>query len=125
MIDEKRGVSINIAGDEHELILTTRATQAIAKRYGGLSELGDKLLTAENYEMALSEIVWLITLLANQSILIFNLHNKENAKQLLTEDEVELLTSPFEIAEYNNAILEAIYKGTKREVESCEEIPNI
>jgi len=34
---------------------------------------------------------------------------------------VELLTSPFELADYKNAIMEAMYKGTKREVESEEE----
>ena len=39
--------------------------------------------------MALGEIVWLICLLANQSILIHNIKNKDNQKELLTEEEVE------------------------------------
>lgn len=33
-------------------------------------------------------------------------------------DEVELLTSPFELAEYKSAIMEALYRGTKRNIES-------
>jgi hypothetical protein len=41
--------------------------------------------------MALDEIVWLITLLANQGILIDNRMNQEK-KPLLTEEDVELLT---------------------------------
>ena len=48
--------------------------------------------------MALNEIVCLITLLVNQSILIHNLKNK-------------------------NAITEAMFKGTKRAVESEEDTP--
>ena len=42
-------------------------------------------------------------------------------RELLTEDTVELLTSPFELAEYKNAIMDAMYKGTKRHVESEDE----
>jgi hypothetical protein len=65
-----------------------------------LQDLGERLMKAENFEMALDEIVWLLTLLANQSILIHNLKNKDNPKDLLTEEEVELLTSPLELATY-------------------------
>ena len=61
------------------------------RRYGGLENLGEKLMKAENFEMALEEIVWLIALLANQSILINNRLNGEK-EELLTEDDVELLT---------------------------------
>ena len=117
MVSE-RGAMITIGGEEHELILTTRATKEIAARYGGLENLGDKLLKNKNFEMALGEIVWLITLLANQSILIHNLRNRDDKKTLLTEDDVELLTLPSELAEYRQAITEAMYKGAKRNIES-------
>ena len=113
-----RNTNITIGGDEYTLILTTKATKEIAGRYGGLENLGDKLLKSENFEMAIGEIVWLITLLANQSILIFNLKNRDNPKPLLTEEEVEILTVPSELATYKEAITEALYKGTKRNVES-------
>lgn len=117
----ERSAAINIGGKEYELVLTTRATKAIAGRYGGLENLGEKLLKSENFEMALDEIVWLLTLLANQSILIHNLKNKDDLQDLLTEDEVELLTSPLDLAAYKNAITEAMFRGTKRNVESEEE----
>src|SRR5699024_11717657 len=65
------------------------------------------------------EIVWLITLLANQSIYIHNRLNEEK-KELLTEDDVELLTSPVEMATFKDAIMEAMFKGTKRHIESEE-----
>jgi hypothetical protein len=114
----ERSSIIKIGSENYELILTTKATREIAKRYGGLSNLGDKLSSQDNFEGALDEIVWLITLLANQSILIYNLQNPNAKKTLLTEESVSILTSPYELAEYKEAITEALYKGTKREVVS-------
>ena len=64
----ERSTVITIGDREYRLILTTKATKEIAKRYGGLENLGEKLMKTENFEMALEEVVWLITLLANQSI---------------------------------------------------------
>jgi len=117
---DERSAIINIGGQEYELLLTTRATKMIAKRYGGLEQLGDKLMKAENFAMALDEIIWLITLLANQSILIHNLRNPTAKRELLTEDAVELLTSPLELTEYKAAITEAMYRGTKRNIPSAD-----
>lgn len=74
-------------------------------------------------EMALDEIIWLITLLCNQSIEIHNFRNSDK-KPLLTEETVELLTSPGELAEYKDAITEAMLKGTKRNVESEDNSKN-
>ena len=113
-----RGSIIKIGENDYELILTTRATKEIAKRYGGLENLGDRLMKSENFEMALDDIIWLITLLANQSVMIYNLKNPNSKKPLLCEDEVELLTSPFDLAEYKNAIMDSMHKGTKRNIES-------
>jgi hypothetical protein len=117
-MDNERSAFIKIGGEEYELILTTKATKAIAGRYGGLENLGERLMKSENFELALDEIVWLLTLLANQPILIYNLRHKDEPKDLLTEDEVELLTSPLELASYKNAITEAMFKGTARNVTS-------
>src|SRR5574344_187484 len=122
---QKYMTKIKVGEKEYELLLTTKATKEIAGRYGGLENLGDKLMKAENFEMALGEIIWLITLLANQPILIHNLKNKDNQKELLTEEEVEILTTPFDLAEYKQAITECLYKGTKRNIESEENSKNV
>lgn len=119
----ERSAVITIGGNDYELLLTTKATKEIAGRYGGLENLGDKLMKSENFEMAINEIVWLITLLANQGILIHNLVHKDARQELLTEEEVELLTSPFDLAGFKTAISEALYKGTKRNVVSEENGP--
>ena len=124
-MDNERSAKITIGGTEYEMILTTRATKEIAGRYGGLENLGQKLMKSENFEMAIDEVVWLITLLANQSILIHTLKNPDNKKELLTAEVVELLTSPLELAAYKNAIMEAMFKGTKRNVESEDNSKNV
>ena len=124
-MDNERSAIVNIGGVEYEMILTTRATKEIAGRYGGLENLGQKLMKSENFEMAIDEVVWLITLLANQSVLIHNLKNPDNKKEPLTAEVVELLTSPLELAAYKNAIMEAMFKGTKRNVESEDNSKNV
>jgi len=124
-MDNERTAVITIGDEEYILLLTTKATKEIAGRYGGLENLGEKLMKSENFEMAIGEIVWLITLLANQSILVHNLKDKEHPKELLTEDVVELLTTPLDLAGYKTAITEALYKGAKRNVESEKDAKNV
>ena len=119
-MEEERISKIKVGDVEYELILTTKATKEIASRYGGLENLGEKLMKAENFEMAISEIVWLICLLANQSILIYNFKNKDKQKDLLTEEMLEILTTPYDLADYKQAITDCLYKGTKRNIESEE-----
>lgn len=123
MYDDRRA-AVSIGGEQFELILTTRATKEIAGRYGGLENLGDKLMKAENFELAIDEIVWLITLLANQSIMIHNLRNPGERRELLTEEAVELLTSPQELGGCKAAITEALFKDTKRNIESENDSKN-
>jgi len=122
-----RNAEITIGEKSYTLILTPKATKEIAKRYGGLENLGDKLMKSENFDMALDEVVWLLSLLANQSILIYNLSHRDKPKPLLTEEEVELLTSPLQLTTYKNSIMEAMFKGTKRNIESeqSEAEPNL
>ena len=123
-MDNERSAVIQIGGVDYEMILTTKATKEIAGRYGGLENLGQKLMKSENFEMALDEIVWLITVLANQSVLIHNLRNPAEKKELLTAEMVELLTTPLELAQYKSAIMEAMFRGTKRNVESEKDPKN-
>ena len=118
---DERSVAVTIGGQQHELLLTTRATKEITRRYGGLEGLGDKFMKSENLEAALGEVVWLLVLLSNQSISVHNLLHPEAAKPLLTEEAVELLTSPLDLADYKNAIGEAVSKGVVRNITSEDE----
>lgn len=114
----ERNAVITVNGVDYNLVLTTRATRIIANRYGGLENLGNKLMKSEKFEDAIGEIIWLIVLLANQGVMIHNLKNQKNKKELLTEEKLELLTAPSDLTEFKDAIMEAMTKGTKRNVKS-------
>ena len=59
------------------------------------------------------------------SILIHNLRHKESPRDLLTEENVELLTAPADLASYKSAIMDALLKGTKRNIESEADAKNV
>ena len=108
---------ISINGESYGLLLNTKATKDIAKRYGGLEKLGDKILQSENFEMAIDEVIWLIVELANQYIKTQMLKTKTEIP-LLTEEEVEILTSPSDLADFKDAIMLCLQEGMSRSVHS-------
>lgn len=112
--DPTRSATVSIGGEEFELVLTTRATRVIAERYGGLEHLGEALETSSDLGTTLGEVIWLITLLANQSVQIHNLRHPDSTRPELTEETVELLTVPADLADYRGAIAEALQRGTRR-----------
>lgn len=59
MADERSAV-IKIGDNEYELLLTTKATKEIAKKYGGLADLGDKLIKNKNMRMQLMKLYGLL-----------------------------------------------------------------
>lgn len=111
-----RSATVSIGGEEFELVLTTRATRVIAERYGGLEHLGEPLETSSDLGTTLGEVIWLITLLANQSVQIHNLRHPDSTRPELTEETVELLTVPADLADYRGAIAEALQRGTRRAI---------
>lgn len=122
MADERTSV-IKIGNKEYELILTNKATKEINEKFGGLENIGNKLAETKNVAESLDLVIWLIVLLANQSILRFNLEN-ENKKPLLKEDDVEILTSPADLNSYTEAVMDCLVKGTNRNIESEENSKN-
>jgi len=62
-----------------------------------------------------------MVLLANQAVLRHNYTNKDKPKELLTAEFVELFTMPHELTTYKEAITVAMFRGTKRNIESEEE----
>ena len=115
-VDSSRSAVITIGNQDYELVLTTRATRLIAQRYGGLEHLGEALETSEDMDKSLGEVIWLITLLANQSVAIHNLTHPDDQRAELTEDALELLTVPADLADYRAAISEALQRGTRRAI---------
>jgi len=122
MANERSSV-IKIGNKEYELLLTTKATKEINSKFGGIEKIGEKLSQSKDVSESIDLVIWLIVLLANQSILRGNiLENKQ--EPLLKEEDVEVLTSPSDLNNYTDAIMEALLKGTKRNVESEENPKN-
>lgn len=117
LVEPCRSALVSIGGRDFELILTTRATRLIAERYGGLENLGTTLEESSDVAASLTEVMWLITLLANQSVAIHNLQNPDNKLSELTVDEVELLTVPADLTGYKDAISTALARGTRRHIQ--------
>ncbi len=117
---ESRMAKITIGGVDYDLLLTMRATKEIAKRYGGLENLGDKLMQEDSFEQSIDEIVWLIVTLANQPLMIEQLKNPQAKVKLLTAEEVELMATPHELMDFKDAITLSMMLGTKRNIESEE-----
>lgn len=122
-MENERSAIIKIGDKEYELLLTTKATKEINEKFGGLENVGNKLTKTTSISESLDIIVWLIVLLANQSILRKNLLEKKN-DALLTVEMVEVFTSPADLNTFANAIMEALVKGTKRDIESVDEGKN-
>ena len=120
-MDKDRSSTVTIGGEEYTLLLSVFATKQIVKRYGSLETIADKIYDTENMEQSLDETIWLIVLLANQSIAIYNLRNKDNPKPKLTTEEVELLISPYDMADMKDAIITAMTKGGERYIVSEED----
>ncbi len=62
-------------------------------------------MKSEKFEKIIEEIVWIIVLLANQVFMIHSIKNPKRKKELLTEEMLEPLTSPLDLAEFKNAIM--------------------
>ena len=120
-MDKYRSSTVTIGGEEYELLLSVFATKQIVKRYGSLETIADKIYDTENMEQSLDETIWLIVLLANQSIAIYNLRNKDNPKPKLTTEEVELLITPYDMADMKDAIINAMTRGGERYIVSEED----
>ncbi|MDR1241043.1 MAG: hypothetical protein LBK29_04215 [Oscillospiraceae bacterium] len=83
----------------------------IALRYGSLDLIGDRIANSKDIASTLSEIIWLVTFLANQEILIHNLKNPNDKRDLLAGKEIEILTKPQDFAKINAAITKAMNLG--------------
>ena len=128
-INEDRSTHVTIGKEDYELILTLLATKQINKRFGGLEKIADTLSSEDvDFEERIDLICDIITILANQSIMIHNLWNTEEKKELLDSEKVMLLTKPKDMSMFSNAIMNALINGSKSEVDKTdnkEELKNI
>lgn len=109
---------ITLGGKEYPMLLSTRAVKEISKKFGGLDKLGETMTEKKGSAESLDDAVWLITLLVNQPILIYNRNHVGEKKPLLTVEDVELMTTPADLNDANNAIQIALARGMSRSIAS-------
>lgn len=120
-MNDDRSASVVIDGVEYPMLMSTKATQEICKKYGSLQEMGAKLDSTETYASALGDYVWLMTLFINQGILRYNYRHKDEKKELVNEDYIGIMTELSDIILYRQAVEATINRGTARNIESEEE----
>lgn len=119
-----RSAFVTVDGVEYELIFTTAAAKKIDEHCGGLEHAWDIIANAEKYTDKVNEILWFFVLLANQSILKRKLRDPAGKTALLTIECMDYLSSPGDYPAMQEAILEAMQKGTARDIHSEDDSKN-
>ena len=114
---EDRSTKITVRDKEYELILSVAAVKKIVSRFGGLEKIGDAIHNA-SYEEKIDIFVWLICLMGNQGIALYNFENPDDKMDLWTEEYLEMVLTPADILENQPAIMEAMTQGAKRNIKS-------
>lgn len=109
---------ITLGGEEYPLFMSVHATKEISKEYGGLEQLGESMANKKDITEAIDDIVWLVTLLANQPIIIYNRAHVGEEKPLLTAEDVEYMTGLGDLNDMQDAIMLAISRGSARSIVS-------
>lgn len=120
-----RAVKIEIGGSEYEMLLTTRALREILERFGSLETISQRFSEDAETKDILSDAMWLMVTLINQTILRYNIQHKDAPKDLLTVEELEIMTTPDEIMKQSNNMIEAISIGAGQHIKSEDDPKNV
>jgi hypothetical protein len=113
-MNEDRSVKVTIGGQEYKLLLTMGATRQICAKYGDITGFGKKLVETKDFSEQAGDILWMLALLINQTVLIHNMQHPGDKRELITEEYIELFSYQFEIREFTSAVREALSRGSAR-----------
>ena len=119
-VTDDRKTTIEIEGEQYDLVFTAAAAKVICDEYGSVTEFMTKLRKGSETGIdgeSVSLNIWLTTLLVNQGIAIYNRHNPDDQRTPFTEDDIGLLTFP---ADWSSAYT-ALNKGSAKYIKSEEE----
>lgn len=116
IIGFENNAKITLDGTEYPLLLSTYAAKQISDKFGGLSEMGERLTASNGREgEMIDDLCWVIATLANQPILIRNRRDKKDEPTLTAED-VAIFTTIDDITDMVEAVMLAINQGSSRAV---------
>ncbi len=119
-VTDDRKTTIDIDGEQYDLVFTAVAAKVICDEYGSITEFMTKLEKGGDTGMdgeSVSLNIWLTTLLVNQGIAIYNRHNPNDQRTPFTEDDIGLLTCPGDWSEAFTALNKGSAKYIKSEAE--------
>ena len=125
IIDNKKNNTIEIDGEKYELVASLDALAEITERYDGIDNMTAVLKGDKDPGKQFREIIWIITLFANQPIIMHNYKCPGDPKELLTEKFVGLFADPSKIKNANSLIFNTINKGMEQNIESEDTEKNI
>lgn len=112
-----RAVSVVIDGEEFEMILTTKAAADVDREFGGFDEIA-AVVDGEDRGASVAMASKLIALLCNAGTERYNYRHRETPRRMLEPEEIEILTTPGEMAELLGSAVEAVRRGRQTYIES-------
>lgn len=112
-----RAVSVVIDGEEFEMILTTKAAADVDREFGGFDEIA-AVVDGEDRGASVAMASKLIALLCNAGTERYNYRHRETPRRMLEPEEIEILTTPGEMAELLGSAVEAVGRGRQTYIES-------
>lgn len=121
---EDKIVNVTIGGKSFDLYMSTAATKVILDKCGSLQDFGEELEKANDMGSILTTYPWLIVLLANEGTRLHNFEHPDDQRMTLTEELIDLLTTPAEVFELSGAAVAAFRNGLHRNIESEDDSKN-
>lgn len=120
-----RIVYLELAGEKYPLLFSMQAMLAICERFGGLSEMLEKIQEEKKISEQLKTMFWIITVFSESAVNFLRVKGKKEQKSI-TEELLMLGVNPFEIGfdALWVAVNECMTKGSKQTVEVKDNIKN-
>lgn len=112
-----RAVSVVIDGEEFEMLLTTKAAADVDREFGGFDEIA-AVVDGEDRGASVAMASKLIALLCNAGTERYNYRHRETPRTMLEPEEIEIFTTPGEMAELMHSAVEAVKRGRTTYIES-------
>jgi len=113
---ETRIVPFEIAGRRMEMIFTTAALLYVEEKFGGLSELGDKMES----EM-LKTALWLVEIMANQGVILRTGKTNLPDEEKVTIEWLSYNLMPYRLKEIAELAMQAVRLGMNAETVDVDE----
>lgn len=112
-----RAVPVVIDGEDFEMLLTTKAAADIDREFGGFDEIA-AVVDGEDRVASVAMASKLVALLCNAGTERYNYRHRDTPRRMIEAEEIEIVTTPGEMAELMHSAVEAVKRGRTTYIES-------